>query len=1086
MDLGKALSEAAALRAQVPAWEGPGPRDEDSVTWFGLTQTGELSNGMRYYVRSNSEPRDRVECSVIVRAGSIDEREDERGLAHMIEHLAFRGRKDESGSWGVMRELESRGVKFGSHQNAYTSFEETVYWVHVPSDFASRAIELLAALVLDVRLSEADVEAERKIVVEEWRQGKDWSQRASETHFRRMFAGTKFASRLPIGSLEVIEKAPASRLRSFYERYYVPGNMAACVVGDLVSEEAAGLLEGSFGRYASAAPARAWPRPSSAYELGCFWNRDNNNNKVVVSIFDDFEATQTTCSVSTALRWRPPTTVGVFRDWLADDVFHLILNRRLQKRALEPRPPFSSASAALERPLALSAAAAATAAEEKSSGVSLASLTVEPTRKAMAASALREAWREVERARRFGFSEAEVDVARVELLTELVAQFKERDQTDSAVISDECRDHFLLGIPVIGPEAEVKLTAKLLDDLTCVEIQRRVDALYARSARKFVGITRPTKNGDGLLGRVFRRRRSSSEDLDDTEAFEAALLLEMDDGEEKDCESRGSSEETTRAFFFEPRFEPGEVSRRSEQSLVDQAVDGGPAVALELELNNGMRVVFARTRFRDDEIVGHAVAPGGLSEVFYSSQKYNKKAFVAARSASTLAREYGLFGVPKSDAIDALGGRRISVNPGVDAYRRFVDCDCASDDLERMLAMLSRLFCADLCRDPRRLETFLELAREGVKHEHRDPKSRFVACCDETNANGHAYFARADLEDLDAFDADATADFFDAAFGSARGWTLALVGALPRDEALLERLAAKYLASIPETRRPAFPAPLRQKDATPLGVCFPTTPRRRVLRFSPHRAAHDDDLLDACCTRLSFSVVVDGSGRDDDVDSSPRRRLAEHLRLDLCSALLETRLVERLRLNESAVYDVSARVSFAAANPLATDDTPLCGVLSLAASHDPRDSKVFVQTCLAALQDLSNDGPTTRELDAVLECARNDREEHLRRNSYWASALSRTYLAPRFDGTLADTYRETVEMRDAVHADLRADPEKAKHTLSRTLHRAVDPNARTIVSLLPSRSPFHHPFLFAAASVAAAVVALGAVVAARSKTRLTQ
>ena len=141
-------------------------------------ERGVLANGCAYYLRANGEPKDRVEISLAVRAGSLDEADDERGIAHMIEHLAFRGQSGgDAGCFAIVRELESLGVRFGSHQNAYTSLEETVYWLHVPRACAARATELLARMVLDARISDADVEAEREIVLDEWRQSKGWAER---------------------------------------------------------------------------------------------------------------------------------------------------------------------------------------------------------------------------------------------------------------------------------------------------------------------------------------------------------------------------------------------------------------------------------------------------------------------------------------------------------------------------------------------------------------------------------------------------------------------------------------------------------------------------------------------------------------------------------------------------------------------------------------------------------------------------------------------------------------------------------------------------------------------------------------------
>ena len=170
------------LLESLPQWTGS--LDDDAPLPRGTkTRTGVLpESGLTYYWRRNDEPRDRVELVIAVRAGSIDETDDERGLAHVLEHLAFRARTDADGTrWSALRELEAHGVSFGAHQNAYTSFEETVFFLHVPADFFGRALELLAALVGEAaHVDASDVDAERKIVLEEWRQGKDWAQRSTE------------------------------------------------------------------------------------------------------------------------------------------------------------------------------------------------------------------------------------------------------------------------------------------------------------------------------------------------------------------------------------------------------------------------------------------------------------------------------------------------------------------------------------------------------------------------------------------------------------------------------------------------------------------------------------------------------------------------------------------------------------------------------------------------------------------------------------------------------------------------------------------------------------------------------------------
>ncbi|KAH8044470.1 M16 peptidase-like protein [Aureococcus anophagefferens] len=288
--------EAAAVKelvASLPAWEGSLEPDT-TLPFASALRTGALDCGLRYYHRRNAEPRDRVELVVAVRAGSIDERDEERGLAHVLEHLAFRAQSDEDGSWGVLRELEAHGVKFGSHQNAS--------WA--PS--RRRGI------------SDDDADKERAIVLEEWRQGKDWAQRAAESHFRFTFAGSRLADRLPIGSLDVVRRATAETLRDFYERHYVAENMAVVVVGDVPAEtDIAQAIDAAFSKHFDARrtsdrpwPRRGIPRARRCSGAACSKGRRGETPKLRVNVYEDAEATSTAATLSCCRPFVAPATVA--------------------------------------------------------------------------------------------------------------------------------------------------------------------------------------------------------------------------------------------------------------------------------------------------------------------------------------------------------------------------------------------------------------------------------------------------------------------------------------------------------------------------------------------------------------------------------------------------------------------------------------------------------------------------------------------------------------------------------------------------------------------------------------------------------
>ena len=308
-------------------------------------------SGLTYYWRKNDEPRDRVELVIAVRAGSIDETDDERGLAHVLEHLAFRARNEEDGTrFSALRELEAHGVSFGAHQNAYTSFEETVFFLHVPADFFGRALELLAALVGEAaKVDASDVDAERKIVLEEWRQGKDWAQRSTEAHFRHTFEGTTLAARLPIGDLEVVRTARPETIRRFYERHYHSDALAVIVVGAVPDAVQVDQLDRAFAPYFRKGAARPWPRAPAAFfpdpsSFGAAVFAEAPRRRVRASVFEDAEATSAFAAISVAKRYEAATTVGGFRRWPVGDVAQNVANRQLAKLAMASAPPFSSAS----------------------------------------------------------------------------------------------------------------------------------------------------------------------------------------------------------------------------------------------------------------------------------------------------------------------------------------------------------------------------------------------------------------------------------------------------------------------------------------------------------------------------------------------------------------------------------------------------------------------------------------------------------------------------------------------------------------------------------------------------------------------
>src|SRR5688500_9324900 len=210
---------------------------------------GTLPNGLRYYIRKNPKPEKRAELRLVVNAGSVLEEEDQRGLAHMVEHMAFRGTRKFAGN-EISHYLESIGMRYGPDINAFTSFDETVYMVTIPTDTAAtvdKGFQILSEWANSVEFDTAAIARERPVVIEEWRLGQGAENRMQNKWFPVLFAGSRYATRLPIGDKSVLETYTAATLRRYYDTWYRPDLMSVVAVGDFDRKEIEALIKRYLG-----------------------------------------------------------------------------------------------------------------------------------------------------------------------------------------------------------------------------------------------------------------------------------------------------------------------------------------------------------------------------------------------------------------------------------------------------------------------------------------------------------------------------------------------------------------------------------------------------------------------------------------------------------------------------------------------------------------------------------------------------------------------------------------------------------------------------------------------------------------------
>ena len=541
-------------------------------------RTGRLDNGLTWYIEPNAEPPNRAELRLVVQAGSVLEDDSQRGLAHYVEHMAFNGSTHFEGT-ALVDFLESVGVSFGADLNAYTSFDETVYKLHVPTDtegLLDKGLLVLRDWADGLTFDPAEMEKERGVVLEEWRTGRSASSRWWDAVIPVQFRGTAYADRPPIGTEEsLLGFDPADAVR-FYRDWYRPELMAVIVAGDVDPDAVQAAIAERFSDLTAsgASPARAWQPPPARPET-----------KVV--LFADPELTDTSVSITSLVPEPQGQDVASYREYLVHVLVAFMLSERFD--ALRTRGDGALLWGGLWR----GRWTREIVSEELSGGAA----------QGQVLSVLEQVATEAERARRFGFLGSELERARVSVLTMWEQSERTEATSLSADVVEELKRNFLHGETVPGVTLEAALARRFLPEITLAE----TNALMA----KMVGPNDRTisVSGPGTL-----------DDL----PTEAELLAVL---------------ERVAAAELEAPEEAGDVGPLMTELPTPGTVVSERAVpdvhATEWTLSNGARVIFKRTDFAKEEVQISAFADGGLWNLPLEQR-------IPAETAVDIANESGL------------------------------------------------------------------------------------------------------------------------------------------------------------------------------------------------------------------------------------------------------------------------------------------------------------------------------------------------------------------------------------------------------------------------------------------------------------
>lgn len=679
---------------------------------------GTLDNGMTYYIRENSKPENWAELRLVINAGAILEDDTQKGFAHLLEHLHFNGLEDFPANL-LIDTLEQIGVRFGNDLNAYTSFDETVYMLKIPTDslpLLKMGITVLENWAHKLLFDSLEVEKEKGVVIEEFRSGRSAQARMFDEHIKVLFKGSKYAERLTIGDTLIIRQAPHSEIKRFYEDWHRPDLMAVIAVGDFEADSMYAWIKDTF----ESIEAKGTPRERELFEVP-------DNEEPLYSICTDKEATYEQASIYYKKKPKVNKTAADYRQTLVENLYFSMLNARLREIAREPDTPFILAHCGKGNFV-------------RTVDVFALNVVAKPGR---LLESIETILIEAERAKRHGFLPSELERAKQQLLTAYKQSYIERDNLESRTFASEYLRNFLHGECIPGIEWEYRLVQQELPKITLEEVISVSEGLMTDKNR-IVLVEMPEKENIYV---------PTEDDLNAIFATVAAKEIEP------------YSETVLTEPLLADLPEPGDI--------VDEKTYPSIQVT-EWTLSNGAIVVLKPTDFKADEIQYVAVSPGGWSLAPTEDLQ-------SAKIAAQLIQNGGLGPYNATDLQKKLAGKRVAVNPYISIYYEGMQGNSNRSDSETLFEMIYSYFVQPRA-DSSAFKALIEQYRTRLYNASADPESVFNDSIMAIMYDYHPRRKPMTLEDLDKIDMQTAVDFYKDRFADAGDFTFIFVGSFTLDE----------------------------------------------------------------------------------------------------------------------------------------------------------------------------------------------------------------------------------------------------------------------------------------------------------------
>ena len=701
---------------------------------------GKLPNGLTYIIRHNTTPENKVELRLVNNVGSILEDDNQQGLAHLTEHMAFNGTthfaKNE-----LVDFLQKMGVQFGADLNAYTGFDETVYILPVPlTDTGNlrKGLSVLQDWASGVSFDTDAITGERPLVLEESRLGKGADDRIQRKIYPASYEGSRYAERQPIGIDSIVKNTPDSNLTRFYKTWYRPDLQAVIVVGDIDVAKTEALIKEYFGglknppnekeRFYASVPARQTSR---------------------AMVVTDKEATNYVVQVQYPIhKEKEEVTLGDYRSNLVKNIFTGLINERLGELGRSSNPPFLYAGAGY---------GSAARNYDGFSAVAVAGGKGIDT-------ALTALMTELERAKEYGFTGAELDRAKKDQMAGIEQLYNNRAKTQSGQLADEYIRLFLQHEPSPGIKAEYNYYKELLPGITLKEVNSLSDSLKSNE-NVFVSLQGPS-NGNVTVP-------------DSTQLL--ALTKKL-----LNTTVKPYQETAVAAQLMKTKPAAGKII--SEKKNAELGVT-------EITFANGAKAILKPTTFKDDEIIMTSFRKGGQS-VYPAADKAN------TTFATGVINQMGIGAFSPTDLSKMLAGKTASASPYIGRLSSGINGSSSVKDFETML-QLTYLYATAPRKDEALYNAWKEKQKSATQFALQDPQTAFIDTFIQVRYGNNplAPISVPSPSDFDQTNLSRILAIYKEQLGNAQDFNFIFVGNL--DVEKMKPLLATYIGGLPSVKKPA-------------------------------------------------------------------------------------------------------------------------------------------------------------------------------------------------------------------------------------------------------------------------------------------